>query len=121
MVKKNPDYYVIGHKKSSSYVYWFLFGLLVFITIYFPFFGNNLRYQTGAAFSTVFNIIGTICNTFGYLLLALGCLMTFVFRRLGGIIVMVSGLLLVMFGGWLIDPYSFGASVFGTSATPGYH
>ncbi len=117
MVKKSPDYYVLGRKKTSSYVYWFLFVIIAFIAVYFPFFGNNLRYQTGASFSQTFEILGTLSNTVGGLLLFWGFSTLICSKKLSAVPIMIAGALLMFLGTWLIDPSSIGF----ISTGPGYH
>ena len=117
MVKKSPDYYVLGRKKSSSYVYWFLFVIIAFIAIYFPFFGNNLRYQTGAAFSQTFETLGIVCNTVGGLFLLWGLSGLLCSKNIGAVKIMIIGALFLFLGSWLIDPSSIGS----LSTGPGYH
>ena len=117
MVKKNPDYYVLGRKKTSSYVYWFVFVIIAFVAIYFPFFGNNLRYQAGATFSQTFKILGTICNTIGGLFMVWGLASLFLSKNLGAVKIMIIGALILFLGSWLIDPRSMGFVEVGQ----GYH
>jgi hypothetical protein len=116
MAKIDKDTYILEEKNKFNYILWFFFGIIAFITIYFPFFGSNLRYQTGATFSGIFNTLGEICNYMGTILCIWG-LFLFCRGRLGGLVVLLSGYLLLTFGGWLIDP----RSIFGISTAPGYH
>ena len=59
-------------KEKTKYIYYVFFAIIIFVCIYVPFFGMNLRYQTGSLLRTLFEICGTWILTFGGLLTALG-------------------------------------------------
>ena len=119
MHKKEKIYLERRHDKGK-FVFMLFFGMLGFITIYFPLFGGTLRYQTGAAFSSVFSIIGGLCNWIGWMLMGWGLLLVFA-GRIGGVVIMISGAFLLIIAGWMLNPYSIGASATGRPATPGFH
>ena len=117
----NDDFIIINKKKKNNFILIFFFGIIGFILIYFPFFGSNLRYTTGTFFSGVFRLIGTVCYTFGVLLLAWGFLTLICFRSLSAIKIMLIGFFLVLIGSFWLDPGTFGLITNGKVISKGYH
>ena len=114
----NDTYVVIKDKKKSNNLALFiLFGIIAFIAIYFPLFGGNLRFATGNAISFVFNEIGTICLTFGTLMMVWGFCLVVSTKSTRYVGMMVVGFILVYLGGFLIAPGTFGSP----DVPQGYH
>ncbi|MFX1364522.1 MAG: hypothetical protein ACFFCE_19430 [Promethearchaeota archaeon] len=65
------DYYHYQEKKTSTTII-LIFGLVVFIFLFFPFFGGELKYHLGAMFTKIIDIIGTISLTIGSVFLIIG-------------------------------------------------
>lgn len=59
-------------KEKTKYFYYVFFAIIIFVCIYVPFFGMNLRYQTESLLRTLFEICGTWILTIGGFLAALG-------------------------------------------------
>jgi len=55
---------ILVYNKTSQkgrYVLWIFIALLVFLVIFFPLFGHNLRYQVGSFFDQALKYIGYVC------------------------------------------------------------
>jgi len=124
-VKEIPhkDDYIIIEKSSnrSKSVFWIFFGILGFIAIYMPFYGANLRYQTGTMFSKTFNFIGTTLMVLGGLMLIWGLFSLFCGSTSGGIKLMILGVLLIIIASYFLAPATIVASSSGREAPQGYH
>ncbi|MBN1801093.1 MAG: hypothetical protein JW891_06260 [Candidatus Lokiarchaeota archaeon] len=124
MTRNDSDIIIIKDKKSSfKGAYWVLFALLLFVAIYVPFFGTNLRYQTSAVLKTVFNTIGTICLVGGGILIAFGIISIFL-KGTRGLAMMLIGVLALWIGSWLTGtPFLFELFGLGADASEstGYH
>lgn len=115
------DIIIINKEKKNNFILWVFFGIIGFILIYFPFFGSNLKYTTGSFFSGVFKLIGTVCYTFGILLLVWGFLTLICFRSLSAIKIMLIGFILILIGNFWLDPGTFGIITQGKEVPKGYH
>jgi len=108
--------------RSKKYVKIVFIGILAFIAVYFPLFGNNLRYQIGGMLDTLFNFIGIICLALGGINITIGFLGLVAKKFYVGNVVI--GALLLWIGCWLtgIVINIFGV-IFGGSevSNPGYH
>lgn len=118
---KNDDFIIINKKKGNNSILWFFFGIIGFILIYFPFFGSNLRYTTGTWFSNVFRLIGSVCYTFGVLLIVWGFLILICTRSFKAVSIMLVGFFLILIGSFWLDPGTFGIFTNGKVVPKGYH
>ena len=118
---KNDDFIIINKKKGGSSILWVFFGIIVFLAIYFPLFGGNLRYTTGSFFSGIFKTAGNVCCTLGILLLAWGFLTLICTRSFKAISIMLFGFFLLMLGNFLLEPGTFGVISDGKVVPKGYH
>ena len=88
--------------RSTKLISWIFLGILGFVTIIFPFFMPNLRYQASILFSGVFentiDTIGTICTTIGAFILVFGLLSLFCGRSGSGLKIMITGVFLLIIG-----------------------
>jgi hypothetical protein len=117
--------YVIYERpgQSKRYAKIVFMGILVFLAIYFPFFGYNMRYQLGEMLRRLFDFIGFVCLGMGAINIAVGAIGLFR-GRTGGAFSLVIGALLLWIGCWLtgivinIFGFDFGGS---TVSNPGYH
>lgn len=71
------NYYHNQEEKSSNTIIIILFGLVVFIFLFFPFFGGELKYHLGSMFSKIIDIIGTLSFTIGGLFFIVGVIEIF--------------------------------------------
>ena len=99
---KHENVIVIYKEKRHSKIAWIFAGILLFIAVYVPFFGTDLRYQTGTVLKLIFNYIGTVCLVFGPLLIAFSVIRLLLSKRfsLGA---MFFGVLLLWIGCFLTD------------------
>jgi len=104
-LKNKGDRIIIYKKKSPSKVFLAFLGILMFITIYVPFFGSNLQYQTGTIFKFIFNTIGTLFLWLGFTSLIINILKVF------GKKISISGFIVSILLIWI------GAFLTGTSFT----
>ena len=125
LAMRNRNDYVLLEKKGrgGKWIYWTFFGIIVFIAIYIPFFGTNLRFQASYLFSKVFSVIGTLSMVIGGLMAFFGFAKIFVGGK-GGIKSLILGGLMLWIGCWCLgipsiwDVFSTGS---GTGGTGGYH
>lgn len=118
------DYIIIKEKKkSSNWMYLVLFGIILFLMVYFPFFGSNLRYKFGVYFSLIFNTIGTLLIFLGIIAILYGVL-SFIYRSpLRGFVYLMLGVILLTFAGYFLNPTSIGTgpSGAGKDIPEGFH
>ena len=107
--------------KKFNVVFWVFFGIIGFLAIYFPFFGPNLRFQTGMMLSKVFTTVGTVLVTLGALMFIWGLLSLFCGRTSSGVKVMLLGFVMMFLGGYFINPALIGAGGTGREVPKGYH
>ena len=117
----NKEIIVLHKEKGAKKSIWIVFGILVFAAIYVPFFGNNLRYQTGTMLKAVFTQIGTVFMFLGGVLIFFGILKLFMNRGISKNLLL--GVLLLWIGAFMtgtaFDLFGF---AFGGSTIPqGYH
>ncbi len=127
MAKNEEKFMIIGKKKDRSTLFqWILVGILVFIAVYMPFFGANLRYQTSSILKTVMNVAGTWILTIGGFMVAfgfIGCLM----RSSHWMEWLIVGGIMIWVGSWLTGaPFAlidifFSSESAGSSGGGGYH
>lgn len=118
----NKESIIIYQEKGTKKSVWIIFGILVFIAIYVPIFGNNLRYQAGTLIKAVFNSLGTISIFLGGVLIFFGILKLLLNKRIS-IGTLVFGVLLLWIGAFLTDtPFElFGFLLGGSKPPSGYH
>ena len=68
----STQYIVKPKYEQSRRIIAILFGILIFVLVFFPFFGLNLRYQIGGVFSALIDGIGQFCLIIGGLLTIVG-------------------------------------------------
>ncbi len=122
MKNKGDSIIIYSQKKRSPNKAFLAFlGILAFIAIYVPFFGSNLRYQTGTIFKFIFNTIGSLFLVLGITCLIINLLMIFLKKvNVGGFII---SFLLLWIGAFLTDTsfMIFGIFFGGNRPPTGYH
>jgi choline-glycine betaine transporter len=108
---------------SSKTVFLVFLGIILFIALYFPFWGQDLRYDFSRVFSYIFNVAGTACLYFGMIFLVLGVLTFFGKKPLSGLGLILLGIIMLSFATYLLYPSTIGSGSSGTGkpAPKGYH
>lgn len=99
MRKKKSSYYLYDERRRSKGIMYIFFGIFVFVLLFFPFFGLNLRYQVGLIFTEIFDAIGMICLTIGGATLLISIVSIFTRRSVNTRYVLV-GIVLLWIGCW---------------------
>ncbi|MHA2400977.1 MAG: hypothetical protein ACXADU_19080 [Promethearchaeota archaeon] len=92
-------YTLIKESRSPKTLMYTYFGILLFITIFFPFFELNFRYQLGRFFSKIFEVIGTVTFTIGGAITAVRVISLFFGFRMRARLFLV-GVVLLWIGCW---------------------
>ena len=98
MRQKKEEIYII--KERSRTLVYLIFGIIVFLLVFFPLYGFNLKFQLGIYLRKIFDVIGILCLTFGAFLLILCIASLFLGRsmRTGSFIVAI---VLIWVGCWM--------------------
>ena len=128
MGRKQDSFIVIGMEKKdkTKFFYYIFFAIIVFVCIYMPFFGMNLRYQTESFLRTAFEICGVWILTIGGIMTALGFIGIFVNMK-GCMKMLIFGGLMLWIGSWLTGAPFTAFDIFfsgGSGGSPGgggYH
>ncbi|MFX1411174.1 MAG: hypothetical protein ACFFA6_12545 [Promethearchaeota archaeon] len=117
-MKKN-QYVIMGYQHKKNWTLYVFLGILIFILIYFPFFALSMRYKTEYIVSMVFDILGSICLTFGGFMILLGVCSIFVGRKFF-LRTFILGIVLLYLGCWLTGTVlEFFGFPIGQSENPG--
>ncbi|TFG08621.1 MAG: hypothetical protein EU539_01785 [Promethearchaeota archaeon] len=108
-------------KEKTPLIYLFFFGLVIFITIFFPIFGSTLRYDFSILFSKMYHTIGIILTYMGFIFILAGILSLVCKRPLIGIITMIGGVMLLTFAGYFLNPATAGSGASGKEVPQGYY
>ena len=122
-MKNKQTYYLIGSSgKSSRWIYITIFGIIVFVLIFFPFYAVNLRYQLSYIFGQIFDTIGWISLTIGGLLTVVSLLSLFTGGRSIRINWLIMGVVLLWIGCWCTGAVVelFGTTIGTDRPTGGY-
>ena len=108
---KNQTYYVV------------IFGIAVFLLVFFPFYGINLRYQLSYTFRQIFETIGGISLTIGGLMVLVSILSLFTGGRSIRFHYLIVGVVLLWVGCWCTGAVVdlFGITIGNERASGGYH
>ena len=123
-MKHKQTYYLIGSSgKSSRWIYIAFFCIIVFLLVFFPFYGINLRYRVGFIFRQIFDTIGGISLTIGGFLTALSLLSLFMGGRSIRLRWLIMGVVLLWVGCWCTGAVVdlFGTTIGTDRPTGGYH
>ncbi|MBA7514544.1 hypothetical protein ES705_06574 [subsurface metagenome] len=117
-------YYLMRDRRNSRTTVFILLGILVFVFVFFPFYGMNLRYHVAAVFSKIFDTIGIICLLAGGLAVSFSVLGIFTGRTINTRTFII-GIVLLWVGCWCTGAVLklFGNTIGGSSSpeNPGYH
>ncbi|MFW9894839.1 MAG: hypothetical protein ACFFD7_03460 [Candidatus Thorarchaeota archaeon] len=121
---KKEKYYLIGYQtKPSRWIYFTFFFLIVFILVFFPFYGMNLRYQIGYILNRIFDMIGWASLFIGAIMVLISILGIFMGGRSLRIHYLIIGVVLLWVGCWctgvVVD--IFGLTIGNERASGGYH
>jgi predicted membrane channel-forming protein YqfA (hemolysin III family) len=114
------DLIIIGTRKKTNPIFWIFFALIGFITIFYPFFGSNLRFTVGNFFSGIFRAVGIICYTLGGIIFVWSLFTMICTRSLKAIKPMIIGLILLMIANFFFFPGTFGVFTHGEEFSQGY-
>ena len=120
VAKSDGNLIIIERGKKSKPVFWIFFGILGFIALYIPFYGQNLRFRTSTYFSGSLTYIGTILVNLGVLILIWGLASLVCTKSFRSLKTMVVGFLLLYIGMWFISP-NIGAGFGPSTTSTGYH
>ena len=94
-----------GKNNKNKAIYWFFFGILAFITILFPFFMSNLRYQVSTTADAIMDSIGTYLIWTGALIFVWGLIGLFCNPRgFRSIKTMLLGFMILYIGIFMVTP-----------------
>ena len=114
----------MGERRNSRTIVFIFLGIIVFIFVFFPFYGINLRYQVGSVFSKIFDTIGMICLLIGGVETAISVLGIFMGRSVNTK-TFILGIVLLWVGCWctgaVLNLFGFTIGDSGVSGNPGYH
>ncbi|MFX0002947.1 MAG: hypothetical protein ACFFAA_03790 [Promethearchaeota archaeon] len=68
----NTQYILEPKHQTSRWIMGVFLAVLIFIFVFFPFFGLNWRYEIGGVFSIMIDALGGFCLTVGGLFLLVG-------------------------------------------------
>ena len=105
-------------KNHSKYFYVIFFGIIMFVILYFPFFGSSMRYEFGSFFSLIFSSIGKILVYMGTIFLLLGILSFFNMNPGKAFRFLILGVILLSFAAWFLIPGNVGTD---QPVPKGYH
>ena len=122
---KKQTYYMVGSSSggTSRWLYYVIFGIIVFALIFFPFYAVNLRYQLSYIFGQIFDTIGWISLSIGTLMMLISILGLFTGGRSIRFHYLIIGVVLLWIGSWCtgIIVEIFGITIGNETATGGYH
>lgn len=115
------DEIIVHGRRRGTGAKWVLGGILIFLTIYMPFFGINLQYQVGSFLYLLCSKLGELCVWGGWILLAFAILGGF-FAKKVWIKTMILGIVLLWVGscltGQTFELFNF---MVGPDNPQGYH
>ena len=116
------DNYGYARGRKGSTVLWLLLGIVAFATLYYPFFGGNLKFKIGSFVEPFLTFFGTLFVIVGLILVGVGFILLFTSSMRKGIKLALYGFLILILGFAFVEPGSFGfISHVGKPAPKGYH
>ena len=124
------DYYSYDKKNGGGYrrnrrtnkLTFFVIGIVLFIVVFMPFYGTTLRYYIGTSFRLVFDYLGNVFQTVGFVVLVIVLMQLILYHKIspGG---MILGLLLLYMGAFLTGGtvVILGQTLYQPISTPGFH
>jgi len=114
----------MGKRRNSRIPVFIFLGILVFVFVFFPFYGMNLRYHVAAVFSKIFDTIGIICLFAGGIATSISLIGILVGRSINTKTFII-GIVLLWVGCWctgaVLDLFGITIGDSGVSGNPGYH
>lgn len=122
---RKQTYYMVGSESGGGrrWLLYVIFGIAVFLFIFFPFFAVNLRYQLGYIFNQIFDTIGQIALTIGAIMVLISFLGLFTSGRNFRFHYLIIGVVLLWIGSWCTGTMVelFGITIGNDTSTGGYH
>lgn len=91
---------IILYKQKSKTLVYLIFGIIVFLLVFFPLYGFSLKFQLGIYLRKIFDIIGVLCLTFGGFLLIL-CIASLFLGRSARTRTFIVAVVLIWVGCWM--------------------
>ena len=120
VAKSDGNLIIIERGKKTKPVFWIFFGILGFIALYIPFYGQNIRYRTSTYLSGSLTYIGNILVQIGVFFLIWGLTSLVCTKSFRSLKPMVVVFLLLYIGMWFISP-NIGAGFGPSTTSKGYH
>ncbi len=119
---KNDSTVIVIRKHRSHMWQWIFVGIILFLVVFMPIYGINLRYEMSLTLRTIFSAFGELCLTFGGVLTALSLVISLVFRKIY-LKSFIFGIILLWIGAFLTDSqFSFFGYLFGSNnPSQGYY
>ncbi len=117
----DKDFLIVKKQSKYRWIFWIILAIIVFITIYFPFFAPTLRFETSQLISEILTTLGMILVPVGSILLVWGIMTTICSKSFKGVGIALIGFLFLYFGSWCTGG-TFGLPIFGDQTSGGgYH
>lgn len=101
-------------------LFWLFFGLLAFVLVFMPMFGKDWRFRLSPLFSQIFEFIGNLSLFIGALIAIWGLFSLLCGSKGGGIKLMILGIMLILFAGYMLNPGALYFGGFGSEIPQGY-
>ena len=122
-MRRRVDHEIVIYKNKSKTILYFIFGIGIFLLVFFPLYGIMLRYQIGALLRRTIDIIGVCCLTFGTIIMIM-CIVSLIAGRSIRIGYFIAAIVMLWIGCWVsgivVDVFGF---TFGdkSAGTGGYN
>ncbi len=120
-MKEGNDTVVYETKSKANIIFWAFFGIIAFITIYFPLYGGSLRFETGSLISQVLDVFGQGCRVIGFLFMIWGLFGLLCGSKSRAVSLMIMGFMLFMISSYIINPGSVFYAINDKELPAGYH
>ena len=110
-----------GRRRTHKLTF-FVIGTVLFIVVFMPIYGTTLRYYIGTSFRLVFDYLGNVFQTVGFVVLVIIVMQLILYHKISpsG---MIFGLILLYTGAFLTGGtvVIMGQTLYQPTNTPGFH